>query len=169
MPNDGGRGDAAAADAFGRRDAAAVPADGRRATPARAPARPIGERAPGGSNAGAAAPPRAQQPVALLYGPGHRIVHANAAFLAEFGDRDAAPRGFAGSARPVLPMGVPAAEALIDIPPIVLEVVDRVLSSGRPLATWVNVRGSRRRLTVAPRSDPETAEVYGVALRLARE
>ena len=37
----------------------------------------------------------------------------------------------------------------------------------RPLATWVTIRGSRRRLTVAPRSDPETGEVYGVALRLA--
>ena len=104
-----------------------------------------------------------QQPVALLYEPGHRIVHANAAFIAEFGDRDDTTHGH------VLPIGVPAAEALLDIPPVVIEVVDRVLASGRPLATWVAVRGSRRRLTVAPRSDPETGEVYGVALRLARE
>jgi hypothetical protein len=31
------------------------------------------------------------------------------------------------------------------------------------------VRGERRRLIVGPRSDIETGEVYGVALRLARE
>ncbi|HEY2916043.1 MAG TPA: hypothetical protein VGI98_02395 [Candidatus Limnocylindrales bacterium] len=117
---------------------------GRRDAPAAAPAGAL-----------AAAPP---QPVALLYGPGHRIVHANAAFIAEFGERGT-----------ILPIGVPAVEALLDVPPIVLEVVDRVLASGRPLATWVDVRGVRRRLTVAPRSDPETGEVYGVALRLARE
>lgn len=103
------------------------------------------------------------QPVALLYEPGHRIVHANPAFIAEFGDADEATHGR------VLPIGVPAAEALIDVPPVVLEVVERVLASGRPLATWIHVRGARRRLTVAPRSDPETGEVYGVALRLARE
>lgn len=94
----------------------------------------------------------AQQPAALLYGPGHRIVHANAAFVAEFG---------------ALPIGVPAAEALVDLPPIVLEVVERVIAAGRPLACWLEVRGVRRRLTVAPRIDLEDGEVYGVALRLA--
>jgi hypothetical protein len=96
----------------------------------------------------------AQQPVALLYGPGHRIVHTNPAFVAEFG---------------VIPIGVPASEALVEWPPVVLEVVDRVLTGRRPLAAWVTVQGSRRRLTVAPRADPETHEIYGVALRLARE
>jgi hypothetical protein len=39
---------------------------------------------------------------------------------------------------------------------------------GRPLACWLDVAGERRRLTVSPRSDPETGEVYGVAIRLAR-
>ena len=92
-----------------------------------------------------------QQPVALLYGPGHRVVHANAAFVAEFG---------------TLPIGVPASEALLDFPPRVLEVVERSMSTGRPLATTVEIRGVRRRLTVAPRTDPETGEVYGVAIRL---
>ena len=96
-----------------------------------------------------------QQPVALLYGPGHRIVHANPAFVAEF-----------AAGRP-LPIGVPAAEVLLDMPRIVLQVVDRVLASGRPLATWVTIGGARRRLTVAPRTDVETGEVYGVAIRLA--
>jgi hypothetical protein len=99
-------------------------------------------------------PARPAQPVALLYGPGHKVVHANAAFVAEFG---------------IIPIGVPAAEALLDWPPIVLEIVERAIAGGRPLAAWVTVRGTRRRLTVAPRSDPETGEIYGVALRLSRE
>lgn len=97
-------------------------------------------------------PGRAVQPAALLYGPGHRIVHANAAFTSEFG---------------IVPIGVPASEALIDLPPIVFEIVGRVIASGRPLAAWVDIRGAQRRLTVAPRTDVETGEVYGVALGLA--
>jgi len=95
---------------------------------------------------------RGQQPTALLYGPGHRIVHGNPAFVAEFG--------------PVA-VGLPAREALVGLPPRVFDVADRVLVSGRPLACWLDVAGTRRRLTVAPRRDPETAEVYGVAIRLA--
>ena len=95
---------------------------------------------------------RPAQPAALLYGPGHKIVYANSAFVAEFG---------------ALPIGIPASEALLDLPPIVLDVVERVVAEGRPLACWVQVSGRRRRLTVAPRADVETGEVYGVALRLA--
>ena len=93
-----------------------------------------------------------QQPVALLYGPGQQIMHGNPAFVAEFGNGT---------------VGLPAREALPDLPALVFEVADRVLGSGRPLACWVEVAGSRRRLTVAPRRDPETGEVYGVAIRLA--
>jgi PAS domain-containing protein len=94
----------------------------------------------------------AQQPVALLFGRGHRIVHANPAFVAEFG---------AGC------VGLPASEALTAWPHRVFSIVDRVLQDGRPLATFVEIGGRRRRLTVAPRRDPEDGEVYGVALRLA--
>lgn len=94
----------------------------------------------------------AQQPVALLYGRGSRIVHANPAFIAEFG---------AGC------VGLPASEALPEWPRRVFDVIGRVLDAGRPLATYVEIRGARRRLTVAPRRDPEDGEVYGVALRLA--
>jgi hypothetical protein len=94
----------------------------------------------------------AQEPVALLYGPGQRIVHGNPAFVAEFG---------AGK------VGLPAREALLDVPPRVFAVVDRVLTGGRPLACWLEMGGERRRLTVAPRRDPETGEIYGVAIRLA--
>ena len=93
-----------------------------------------------------------QQPVALLYGRGSQIVHANPAFVAEFG---------AGL------VGLPASEALPEWPRRVFEVVDRVLEGGRPLATWVEIGGRRRRLTAAPRRDPEDGEVYGVAVRLA--
>jgi len=132
MPGGGGRRDAAAALSMatpGR------PAQQSAALPTDAPRQSV------------------QQPAALLYGPGHRVVHANAAFVAEFG---------------ALPIGVPAVEALLDFPPIVLEVVERAVAERRALATWVVVRGERRRLAVAPRSDVETGEVYGVALRLAR-
>ena len=93
------------------------------------------------------------QPVALLYGPGHRIVHGNPAFVAEFGP---------------MAVGLPAREALVALPPRVFEVIDLVLTGGRALATWVEVAGERRRLTVTPRRDPENDEIYGVAIRLAR-
>ena len=96
--------------------------------------------------------PRAQEPVALLHGTGQRIVHGNPAFVAEFGG------GL---------VGLPAREVLVGLPARAFEVVDRVLASGRPLACWLDMRGERRRLTVAPRTDPETGEVYGVAIRVA--
>ena len=96
--------------------------------------------------------PRAQEPVALLHGTGQRIVHGNPAFVAEFGG------GL---------VGLPAREVLVGLPARAFEVVDRVLASGRPLACWLDVRGERRRLTVAARTDPETGEVYGVAIRVA--
>ncbi len=98
--------------------------------------------------------PLGQQPVALLHGPGLRIVHGNPAFVAEFG---------------AVAVGLPAREALVGLPPAVFDVADRVLTLGRPLACWLEVAGMRRRLTVAPRRDPETEEVYGVAIRLASE
>ena len=97
-------------------------------------------------------PAAVQQPVALLYGPGLRIVHTNPAFAAEFG---------------LHVLGMPAREALLELPAEALHVIDRVLASGRPLACWLEIGGERRRLTVAPRRDPEDGEIYGVAIRLA--
>jgi len=108
--------------------------------------------APSARAAGTQPRPTAQQPTALLYGPGLRIAHGNPAFVAEFG---------------AVSVGLPAREALVSLPPRVFDVADRVLGAGRPLACWLEVAGSRRRLTVAPRRDPETGEVYGVAIRLA--
>jgi hypothetical protein len=92
--------------------------------------------------------------VALLYGRGHLIVHGNPAFLAEFG---------AGV------VGLPATEALPDWPSRVFHAVDRAFETGNPVAAWVTIAGARRRLTVAPRTDVETGEIYGVAIRLATE
>jgi hypothetical protein len=79
-------------------------------------------------------------------------VHGNAAFVAEFGANK---------------VGLPAREALLDVPAAAFKVVDRVLAGGRPLACWLMVAGERRRLTVAPRRDREMGEIYGVAVRLA--
>ena len=64
-------------------------------------------------------------------------------------------------------MGLPATEALPEWPKRVFDIVGRVLEGGRPLAAWVEIGGRRRRLTVAPRRDPEDGDVYGVAVRLA--
>jgi hypothetical protein len=98
-------------------------------------------------------PAASQQPVALLYGPGHRIVHGNPAFLAEFG---------------AAALGLPAREALPALPSSTFRVIDRALASGRAVACWLEIAGERRRLVVAPRRDPEDGSVYGVAIRLAR-
>jgi hypothetical protein len=92
------------------------------------------------------------QPAALLHGPGHVIVHGNPPFLAEFGEAT---------------VGLPVAEALISLPGAAFEVIQRVYVRGAPLACWIEVSGERRRLTVAPRKDVETGEVYAVAIRLA--
>lgn len=95
-----------------------------------------------------------QRPVALLYGPGHVIVHGNPPFLAEFGRES---------------VGLPAVEALLDLPTAAFHLMDLVYRQGRPLATRVTVRGAPRRLTVVPKADIETDEVYGLAVRLAPE
>jgi hypothetical protein len=47
-------------------------------------------------------------------------------------------------------------------------VMDAVLTHGRPAARWVRLGGEELRLTVAPRVDPGTAEVYGVHFHLRR-
>jgi hypothetical protein len=66
-------------------------------------------------------------------------------------------------------LGLPAAEALPDWPRRAFVVIDRAFESARPVAAWVSVGGARRRLTVAPRTDVETGEVYGVGIRLAAD
>jgi hypothetical protein len=92
------------------------------------------------------------QPAALLYGPAQLIVHGNPPFVAEFGEAV---------------LGLPAAEALLALPPEAFEVFRRVYVRGTPLAAWIEVSGERRRLVAAPRRDVESGEVYGLAIRLA--
>jgi len=103
---------------------------------------------PGRVTPGRAAPPR---PAALAYGVGHVIVHANAAFIDEFG-ADC--------------VGLPAAEALLDLPPAAFALLDLVYHEGRPRAIRIDVRGEPRRLVVVSRRDVETGEVYGLAVHL---
>jgi hypothetical protein len=92
-----------------------------------------------------------QHPAAMLYGTGHIVVYGNPPFQALFG-------------APIL--GLPAAEALLDLPRAAFELMDLVYREGRPLARWINMDGARWRLTVAERRDIGTGEVYGIAMHL---
>ena len=92
-----------------------------------------------------------QSPAALLYGPGLVIVHGNEPFRNEFGSGC---------------LGMPAVEALPDLPSPAFELMKLVLERGTPLASWIVVHGRSRRLTVAPRRDIGTGEVYGIAMHL---
>ncbi len=95
--------------------------------------------------------PAIQHPAGLLSGPGHVVVHVNEPFRELFGP------GLAG---------MPAAEVLLDLPRSAFELLDLVYREGRPLARWITLRGAEWRLTVAPRGDIGTGEVYGIALHL---
>jgi hypothetical protein len=94
---------------------------------------------------------RRPYPAAFHLGPGHLIVHGNAAFIAAFG------RGCVGQ---------PAREALLDLPPAAFELMDLVYRRGAPLACRIETSGGERRLVVAARNDPETGETYGVISHL---
>ena len=87
----------------------------------------------------------------MCLGLGHVVVHGNAAFRESFGEHA---------------VGVPAREGMLDLPRDAFALFDMVLRGGRPLARWVHRTGADWRLTVAPRVDPETAEVYGVSFHL---
>ena len=123
-----------------------------------------GESSPGttsGERSGSSSDPGApadvarrsvQRPAALLYGPGHTVVHGNAPFRALFGSEC---------------LGLPAAEALIDLPRAAFELMDLVYRDGRPLAHAIALRGATWRLTIGERRDIGSGEVYGIAIRLA--
>ena len=99
------------------------------------------------------APAREPDPAAFHLGAAHLIVYGNAAFRARYG----------ASA-----VGMPAREAMTDMPSGAYALMDRVLGEGRPLAMSLAVGGERRRFVVAPRRDIETGETYGVATHLRR-
>jgi PAS domain-containing protein len=90
-------------------------------------------------------------PAAFHYGKAHVIMHGNPAFLELFG---------------VSSVGVPAREAMADLPGSAFELMDRVYREGRPLARRIRTPRGDRRLVVVPRRDPETGETYGVATHL---
>jgi hypothetical protein len=118
-----------------------------------------GAAAPGGALPGAggvASPgggtrPPVLHPAGLLYGRGHVVVHGNPPFRELFG---------AGI------VGLPAAEALLDLPRAAFALMDLVYREGRPLAGRITLRGSPWRLTIAPRRDIGDGEVYGIAVHL---
>lgn len=95
--------------------------------------------------------PATGHPAAFHYGPGHIVMYANPAFQAAFGTRC---------------LGQPAREVMVTLPPEAFDVMDRVLRGGKPLARRIRVGDADRRIVVAPRTDPETGEVYGVVTHL---
>jgi hypothetical protein len=91
------------------------------------------------------------RPAGLLIGPGHVVVHGNAAFVGAFGEAA---------------VGVPARESLVELPAAAFEMLDAVFTEGRPLARWIRFRGESWRLTAMPRRELGSDEVYGVAFHL---
>ena len=92
-----------------------------------------------------------RRPAGFCRGPGHLLVYGNPAFVAAFG---------AGA------VGMPARESLLEFPPGAFALLDTVLERGKPLARWIRLAGEDWRMTVAPRVDPGTGEVYGVQFHL---
>jgi hypothetical protein len=93
----------------------------------------------------------APSPAAFHYGPAHLIMHANPAFFALYGRSS---------------LGMPAREAMTELPRAAFELMDRVLREGRPLARRLALPAGEQRLVVVPRTDPETGETYGVTTHL---
>lgn len=90
-------------------------------------------------------------PSGICHGPGLIVVHGNSAFKRVFGD---------GS------VGLPAREGMLGLSRTGFTLLDAVLRQGRPLARWVRLAGETWRMTAAPRVDPGTGEIYGVAFHL---
>jgi hypothetical protein len=93
----------------------------------------------------------ATNPVGICHGPGLMVVHGNPAFKRIFGE---------GS------VGLPAREGMLGLSRTGFTLLDAVIRQGRPLARWVRLGGETWRMTAAPRIDPGTGEVYGVAFHL---
>jgi hypothetical protein len=63
-------------------------------------------------------------------------------------------------------VGLPAREGLLDLPADAFALLDVVLAQGRPFSRWLRLGEVEWRMTAAPRVDPGTNEVYGVAFHL---
>jgi hypothetical protein len=90
-------------------------------------------------------------PAAFHYGPAHVIMHGNPAFIAAYG---------------ATCLGMPAREAMTELPRAAFDLMDRVYREGRPLARRLALPAGEHRLVVVPRMDPETGETYGVTTHL---
>lgn len=95
----------------------------------------------------------ATRPAGLCAGAGHLVIYGNEAFRAVFG---------------ACCVGLPAREGLLGLPPEGFSLLDFVLLHGQPAARWVTMNDAEWRLTAAPRRDPGTGEVDGVAFHLRR-
>lgn len=93
----------------------------------------------------------ARRPAAFCFGPGHIVKYGNPAFVARFGAEC---------------VGLPAREALVDLPADAFALMDVVLALGRPFSRWVSLGGDDWRMTAIPRVDLGTHEVYGVAFHM---
>lgn len=93
----------------------------------------------------------ARRPAAVCHGPGHVVKYGNPAFVTIFGAQC---------------VGLPAREGLLDLPADAFVLLDVVLAQGRPFSRWLRLGEVEWRMTAAPRVDPGTHEVYGVAFHL---
>ncbi len=93
----------------------------------------------------------ATNPAGVCHGAGLIVVHGNPAFKRIFG---------VGS------VGLPAREGMLGLSRTGFTLMDAVIREGRPLARWVRLAGETWRMTAAPRIDPGSGEVYGVAFHL---
>ena len=112
-----------------------------------------GEHDPGelGRDGAPLGDPSERWPAAMCIGPGHVVMHGNAAFLAAYGEEA---------------LGLPAREVLLDLPAAVFVVFDAALAEGQPLGCWIKRGRADWRLTVVPRRHPETDEIFGLLFRL---
>ena len=97
--------------------------------------------------------PGTERPAGMCLGPGHLVVYGNPAFIATFGPRC---------------IGMPARETMLSLPPEAFDLLDTVLTGGRPLARWIEVDGQAWRMTAMPRLEFETGDPYGVSFHLRR-
>ena len=104
-----------------------------------------------GADAAMAPDGPASNPAGICHGPGLFVVHGNPAFKRVFGD---------GS------VGLPAREGMLGLSRTGFTLLDAALRQGRPLARWVRLAGETWRMTAAPRVDPGSGEIYGVAFHL---
>ena len=91
------------------------------------------------------------RPAGMCAGPAHMVVYGNPAFVARFGAHC---------------LGMPAREVMLDLSEDAFAVLDAAYAEGRPLARWVRFGDEEWRVTVKPRVDPATDEVFGVAFHL---